>query len=1185
MRIKRLSRFPLLLLLITMALNSAFAQSTSNKGRDFWLGYGNHVRGYSNNSQQMTVYVTSDVSTTGVIEIPGIGYSRNFSVIANSITTVDIPQSAYLDGEGLYNLGIHITAERPVVVYSHIYNQNVSGATLVLPVTALGKEYYSINYTQISNQGSSFSYFFVVAVEDNTQVEITPAAATHGHPAGIPFIVNLKKGQVYQVLGASTFTTPNGFSTGVDLTGSTIRSITTTTEPCKRIAVFSGSGKIAIGCGEDGTGSSDNLYQQVYPTNSWGKKFVTAPLKSRNYDIFRVLKSDPSAIVKINGNTIANGAFIKDLYYEFDSQSPNVIESDKPIQVVQYAVTQRRSINCSVFPEEAGDPEMIFLNSVEQNIDNITVYSSSAYLIVNHFINVIIETSAAPSFRIDGAPASFNPIPGDPNYSYARLSVFAGVHNLQADKGFNAIAYGFGSAESYGYSAGANVESLGIELVTRVQNVKATNGCVNEPLKFKVTLPYQATKLSWNLEDGLPIREFSAPVADSSYTESDLVYYVYELADTIRYSQPKDYSVNVIAEKALTDGCGSSEQLFFDFSIFNPPVPKFSNDPGICAGDSLKFRDESNGQGRPLVTWLWDFGDLASGEANTSELQNPAHIFSAGGTYKVALTVTNESNCEPVTIMQEVKVLHKPLADFRTGTTVCETIPVNFTDLSVLEAAQVTKWNWDFGDGQVSTEQNPSHVYAKAGTYDVTLTSGADQGCISDPVKKTITVYSPPVVDFEVPEVCLADTRVLFTDKSVVAGEASQVRYLWDFGDPNANAQRPNTSALPNPEHVYTAAGNYEVTLTIISPQGCEVKHSKTFTVNGSIPKAQFTVLDRDKLCSSQPVIFEDRASVDFGELTKIEWIFDVENEPESRVVDENPNKRSEAAKRYEYQYTKFNTPASKTFKVKMLAYSGQVCVNEQIIDIVLNAEPEVIFDSVASVCIDKAPFQITQGLLLNDVPGQGTYSGPGVSASGLFNPAVAGTGTHTLTYTYTGNNSCLSFQTQTIRVSALPQATAGDDLNVLEGEGVKIDAKASGDSLVYKWTPSTGLDRDDILNPVASPSEDITYTLSITSNQGCGFTDEVSVKVLKTPIIPNAFTPNNDGVNDEWNIKYLDSYPDVVVEVFNRYGSKVYTSLGYTEAWNGKFNGGDLPVGTYYYIINPKSGRKTVSGAVTIIR
>ncbi|NEU09516.1 PKD domain-containing protein [Flavihumibacter sp. R14] len=1166
-----------------MTTNNVFAQSTSNKGRDFWLGYGNHVRGYDNNTQRMVVYITSDVSTSGRLEIPGIGHSATYSVTANSITTVEIPQSAYLRQEGLSNQAIHITAERPVVVYAHIYNQNVSGATLVLPTPALGKEYYSINYTQISNQTNSFSYFFVIAVEDNTQVEITPAAETHGHPAGVPFIVNLNKGQIYQVLGKSTYISPLGSSMGVDLTGSTIRSITTTAEPCKRIAVFSGSGKIAIGCGEDGTGSSDNLYQQVYPTKSWGRKFITAPLKSRDYDIIRILKSDPTAVVKLNGRTVPNAEFVNNFYYEFDSQSPNVVESDKPIQVVQYAVTQRRSISCNFIAEEAGDPEMIFLNSVEQNIDNITVYSSAAYLIVSHFINVIIETGAASSFRLDGAPVSFRPISGDPAYSYAQLTVNAGVHNLRADKGFNAIAYGFGSAESYGYSAGANVKSLGIELETRVKNVITTTGCINEPLKFRVSLPYAATKLIWNLEDGGPARSVSSPVPARTYIENDLTYNVYELSDTIRYARANEYTVNVIAEKTLGDGCGSSEQLFFDFSIFNPPVPEFKGTLDVCAGDSVLFTDESNGQGRPITTWLWDFGDSLSTD-NTSTLQNPVHIFSEGGTYKVKLTVTNESNCEPVVLVKELVILSRPKAVFEIAPDICETKPVLFTDRSIVTQGEINKWNWDFGDGQTSNEKNPSHTYLKAGTYTVTLTSGGDKSCTSDPVTQTIQVSSLPIVDFELPEVCLADSRAQFLDKSIIPGDTTQAKYLWNFGDPNATVEN-NTSSIKNASHKYTAAGNYPVTLTIISANGCQVELSKTLRVNGSIPKAEFVVIDADKLCSSKPVIVEDRASVDFGELTRIVWIFDLDNEPETIVVDENPNLRGESFKHYEHQYPVFNSPAEKTYRVKMLAFSGEVCISEQVREIVLKAEPEIAFDSIPAVCGDVAPFQLTQGRLINGIAGQGVYSGPGISPDGTFNPGVAGAGTHTLTYTFTGLNSCTDFKTQTVTVIGLPDATAGEDLRVLEGGEIRLGAQATGDSLIYKWTPSTGLDRDDVLNPIASPVEDITYTLTVAARGSCTVTDEVLVKVLKMPVIPNAFTPNSDGVNDEWNIKYLESYPDVTVEVFNRFGNKVYSSVGYTESWKGQFNGDDLPVGTYYYIINPKNGRETISGAVTILR
>ncbi len=83
----------------------------------------------------------------------------------------------------------------------------------------------------------------------------------------------------------------------------------------------------------------------------------------------------------------------------------------------------------------------------------------------------------------------------------------------------------------------------------------------------------------------------------------------------------------------------------------------------------------------------------------------------------------------------------------------------------------------------------------------------------------------------------------------------------------------------------------------------------------------------------------------------------------------------------------------------------------------------------------------------------------------------------------------------------------------------------------------------------------------------------------MKAPVIPNNFTPNGDGVNDTWDIKYIDSYPGCTVDIFNRYGSHLFTSIGYAKAWDGTYNGAPLPVGTYYYVINPKNGRNRLSG------
>lgn len=147
------------------------------------------------------------------------------------------------------------------------------------------------------------------------------------------------------------------------------------------------------------------------------------------------------------------------------------------------------------------------------------------------------------------------------------------------------------------------------------------------------------------------------------------------------------------------------------------------------------------------------------------------------------------------------------------------------------------------------------------------------------------------------------------------------------------------------------------------------------------------------------------------------------------------------------------------------------------------------------------------------------------------------------------------------------------------------LNPKVAGDSLTYKWSPSTGVSDPDILNPSFSPKVNTTYTLTVTTKGGCSGIAQVAISVLKTPIIPSAFTPNGDGINDTWEIKYIDSYPNATVDVYDRNGARVFTSVGYAVPWDGKIGGKQLPFGVYYYVINTKSGRSAMAGNVTIIK
>ena len=281
----------------------ATGQDFSNKGREFWVGYGSHVSMYNANgtvnttsggSQNMVLYFTSDQNANVTVEIPATGWSRTYTVLANQVTTTDIipktgADDTRLSDEGKSNKGIHIISDVGIIAYTHIYNSAVSGASLLFPVSTLGRDYYSVNYTQVSNSRYSYGYTYVIATEDNTNIEIIPSVNTFNIPKGDTLRVTLNRGEIYNVFGKVVVpgTATNQRSTGEDLTGTRIRSIATSTSSCKRIAVFSGSGKLSINCTTNGAGSADNYIQQAFPSSAWGRKYLTIPTNKMADDLKR----------------------------------------------------------------------------------------------------------------------------------------------------------------------------------------------------------------------------------------------------------------------------------------------------------------------------------------------------------------------------------------------------------------------------------------------------------------------------------------------------------------------------------------------------------------------------------------------------------------------------------------------------------------------------------------------------------------------------------------------------------------------------------------------------------------------------------------------------------------------------------------------------------------------------------
>ena len=493
------------------------AQELTSMGTDFWTGFGYHARMKDNDATGafLSIYISAKQSATVRVSMPGVAdpsFPKTITIPANTAVEVtDFPRggpnefnSGNLPDSRLYytgtsNRGIHIESLNgvPVAVYEHTYGNDAAGASLLFPTNTWGASYNVLTIGGTTNSGVSNSFFFVMAKEDNTIIDITPTAniqdssnasifKTNGnvtkYPAGTMFSITLNKGQVFNAMS----TVVNGVAG--DLTGTLVKTRNCTTQ---KIAVWAGNGRTFVnsaGCSV--SNGSDNLIQQMLPRVAWGTKYLSTPTKTMEYAVYRICVQDPTTRVWFNNpsHTTALTGLVNNFYYQVESNQPSIIESDKPIMVTQYILTGNCKNN-TVGNNGSGDPEMMILSPVQQAINNISVFSASRYKIIANggasYLNVVIKNQGIPSFRLDGVTTvdtgtnsyinsnvyggsplipianAFKPHPGDANYSYARFRVASGVsHNMTSDSGFNAIAYGLSSGESYGYNAGTAIKDL-----------------------------------------------------------------------------------------------------------------------------------------------------------------------------------------------------------------------------------------------------------------------------------------------------------------------------------------------------------------------------------------------------------------------------------------------------------------------------------------------------------------------------------------------------------------------------------------------------------------------------------------------------------------------------------------------------------------------------------------------------
>jgi gliding motility-associated-like protein len=271
----------------------------------------------------------------------------------------------------------------------------------------------------------------------------------------------------------------------------------------------------------------------------------------------------------------------------------------------------------------------------------------------------------------------------------------------------------------------------------------------------------------------------------------------------------------------LNNSC--RDTLEQNIEIFKNPVADFLA-VDACLGESVNFSDNSSSN---IITWSYDFGDGIGASAD----QNPIYTYTNPGVYNVILSITSDRGCE--SMLGKKIIIHKlPSANFKVLSDICLGNEVEISYLSDANDANVAAWNYIFGDGNFSTEQNPTHAYNYLSSFDVSLDVVSSEGCKNDTIMPAIIeTHNFPIADFQASTLFASELspKINFYNHSEGA-----IFFEWNFDNGEYSFEENPTFIFNNPQI-------YNVALTATNDIGCSSKIIQTVQIN---PEYTFFIPD-----------------------------------------------------------------------------------------------------------------------------------------------------------------------------------------------------------------------------------------------------------------------------------------------------------------------------------------------------
>ncbi len=667
-------------------------EGQSTEGKDFWVTFMRADQD-ANNALVLSLSISSREDCQVTIKNPFTGYTEDVIVTANQMKLVELYNGNVLAGkarsamagtgkvcyavnsEKVDTCALHVTATKNISLFATSYKKATFDATNVLPTPSLLDEYIIQTYTPSDHDGPNAtqgSHFAIIAAEDNTIVDYCPSVNTERINDAIKRrdggyelteeeleLINyqfgrdtlhspvLNAGQVYYVW------TGKKDSVAGDLSGTYVKA-----RDGKKIAVFQGCPHTNIPYQKE---QRDHIFSQAMPIQYWGNTFVLTASASRPVDIIRILALHDGTEVRINGNLVHTFNFANEpkRYWEFEigtegtyaKEGSCLVTTSCPCAAHLFMVSQRYHGN----KDSNGDPAMLWVNPIEQQIDQVTfaTYASSNGT-TSHYVNVV--TDQPDLMTISGGTTTptmtFKPVSGSSTYYYAQVSLGneATSYTLKSNgSNFIAHVYGFTKNESYGYSAGGATVPLSQSIYINGEEFspdKENNLCGKDTVKFECKPDFMPDSVIWHFGDGTPdvvLVQDTTTVVKHYYTGSqdyNAVCYIYRNSSNVCVGQSAVTKINIKVNVGR-----------YTFEIKKPNIPCPVN--GIQPPGTIPYTSTIDLAGKNVTV---DFDDAAkaAGFVKTDLTIKPGYFElhipdNAEPGVKYGITIDIKSDCGDTT--------------------------------------------------------------------------------------------------------------------------------------------------------------------------------------------------------------------------------------------------------------------------------------------------------------------------------------------------------------------------------------------------------------------------------------------------------------------------------------------------------------------------------------------------------